>query len=59
MRREVRRFGVYCCSVGLLSILAALVIGRDVLPLVAWAIIVYPVLVFAWWFVRSPTRFST
>jgi hypothetical protein len=57
MRREVCRFGVYCCSVGLLSILAAVVLGRDVLPLVAWAIIFYPVLVLAWWFARSSERF--
>lgn len=57
MRREVRRLGAYCGSVGVLSILAAVVIGREVLPLMAWAIILYPVFVLAWWFARSSERF--
>lgn len=52
-----RRLRIYLCWVTALGGIGYLVFGMDAVRVAIWCVIVYPILAFAWWFVRSPDRF--
>lgn len=53
-RRRLRTYLLW--AVGL-AVIGYLIVGLDAVRVAIWAVIVYPVVVFARWFARSSDRF--
>jgi hypothetical protein len=53
-----RQFAFYIVGTSIAVGIGSIVFGEDVLPLAAWALILYPVAVFALWVIRSDEHWS-